>query len=163
MCGGKATVCDPPAHAGGTDLHLHGIIFTMKSFFMTANSTHPLPQVVLTSMFLAIGISIACTAYKSAGSQPLANNSKVSQPPTPTNTAGPQEKTACTLTLAGAPVINGLKLGMTADEVLALFPGSKEDAEVRASLSRPPSQFGTSSFVIRPDRYQSKEKFTGIN
>jgi hypothetical protein len=52
---------------------------------------------------------------------------------------------------------------MTTEEVLALFPGSKDDAEIRASLSRPPSQFGQSSFVIRPDKYQSKEKFVGIN
>jgi hypothetical protein len=60
-----------------------------------------------------------------------------------------------------APVINGLRLGMTPEQVLALFPGSSEDAEVSASVSatRP---FGLSGFLIRPDKYQSKEKFAGI-
>jgi hypothetical protein len=52
---------------------------------------------------------------------------------------------------------------MTPDEVLAVFPGSKDDAEVRSSLSRPASPFGVSSFVIRPDKFESKEKFAGIS
>ena len=52
---------------------------------------------------------------------------------------------------------------MTTDEVLALFPGSKEDAEIRASLAAPPSKFGTSSFLVRPEKYESKDKFAGIN
>jgi hypothetical protein len=52
---------------------------------------------------------------------------------------------------------------MTQEEVLALFPGSKEDAELRANLSRPPSQFGLSAFVIRPDKFESKEKFAGVS
>lgn len=32
-------------------------------------------------------------------------------------------------------------LGMTADAVLALFPDSKEDADLRSRLTRPPNQF----------------------
>ncbi|HEY0406387.1 MAG TPA: hypothetical protein VGC89_11715 [Pyrinomonadaceae bacterium] len=52
---------------------------------------------------------------------------------------------------------------MTAEQTLALFPGSNEDAELRSSLARPASQFGVSSFVIKPDKYKSKEKFAGIN
>jgi len=52
---------------------------------------------------------------------------------------------------------------MTTEEVLALFPGSKDDAEVRTSLSRPPSQFGVSSFLVRPEKYESKDKFAGVN
>lgn len=52
---------------------------------------------------------------------------------------------------------------MTPDEVLALFPGSKEDAEVRSSLSAPPNRFGGSGFLIRPEKYESKDKFAGIS
>jgi hypothetical protein len=52
---------------------------------------------------------------------------------------------------------------MTTEEVLALFPGSKEDEEVRSNLSRPASQFGQSSFLIRPAKYESKDRFAGIN
>jgi hypothetical protein len=51
---------------------------------------------------------------------------------------------------------------MTPEQVLALFPGSNEDAEIRARLSQPPSQFGVSGFVVRPDKYESKDKFAGI-
>jgi len=52
---------------------------------------------------------------------------------------------------------------MIADEVLALFPGSKDDAEVRSFMSRPPSRFGTSELLIRPDKFESKEKFAGVS
>ena len=135
----------------------------MKAVVATARYTHPLPRVVLTSLFLVMGFSIACSASRSEGSQSTTNNNSQLQSPTQTNNTSGQDKPTCQLTLAGAPEIKGLRLGMKADEVLALFPGSKDDAEVRASLSRPPSQFGQSSFVIRPDRYESKEKFAGIN
>ena len=100
---------------------------------MKSRFTHPLPQVVLTSILLT-AVSIACT-YKSAGSQPLRNDSAEAQPPVQTNNASPQEKVPCTLTLAGASSIRGLRLGMTPNEVLALFPGSTDDTQVRASLS----------------------------
>ncbi|MDX6496823.1 MAG: hypothetical protein QOG23_83 [Blastocatellia bacterium] len=52
---------------------------------------------------------------------------------------------------------------MTPDEVLAVFPGSKEEAEIQSSLSGPPNRFGGSSFLIRPEKYQSKDKFAGIS
>src|SRR5882762_6822932 len=134
----------------------------MKAVVATAKHTHPLLRVVLTSLFLMIGFSVACTASRSAGSASLANINS-NQSSAQTNNASGQEKPTCQLTLAGAPDIKGLRLGMTPDEVLALFPGSKEDAEVRTSLSRPPSQFGVSSVLIRPERYESKDRFTGIN
>jgi hypothetical protein len=110
---------------------------------------------------LLFSISIACT-YKSAGSQPLPNNNRAAPPIAETN-APAQEKPSCSLTLAGAPTINGLRLGMTSDEVLALFPGSKNDPPVRADLERPPSRYGTSSFNLSPDKYESKDRFTGIS
>jgi hypothetical protein len=52
---------------------------------------------------------------------------------------------------------------MTPKQVLAVFPGSTEDADLRAILSRPPNQFGAATFVIRPDKYESKDRFAGIN
>jgi hypothetical protein len=66
------------------------------------------------------------------------------------------------LTLSQSPVINGLKLGMTPDQVLALFPGSRTDAEVQRDLSRPPSRLGVSNFIIRPQKYSSKSKFDRV-
>lgn len=69
---------------------------------------------------------------------------------------------ACTLTLAQAPDVNGLKLGMKAEEVLALFPGSRADKEVRAEMLRPASPLGVSSLSIMPERYSSKAKFPRV-
>jgi hypothetical protein len=120
-------------------------------------------------LFLALAssllaVSVACSAYRSEGSQPAPNsNSAVTQSPTQTNNVGGQDKPTCQLTLAGVPDIKGLRLGMTPEQVLALFPGSSEDAEVRSNLSKPPSEFGVSGFVVRPDKYQSKDKFAGIS
>ena len=120
-------------------------------------------KLFLAILSFLITISVACTASRSAGSQSLAsNNSTVAQSSAQTSHGGVQEKPTCQLTLAGAPDIKGLRLGMAIEDVLALFPGTKEDAEIRSNLSGI-SQFGTSSFVIRPDRYESKEKFAGIN
>jgi hypothetical protein len=65
--------------------------------------------------------------------------------------------------MAQAPDVHGLKLGMTVEQVLALFPGSREDSELRQSLSRPPSQFGVSNFKLTPDKYAPKSKPTGIS
>lgn len=69
----------------------------------------------------------------------------------------------CRLDKSHAPVMFGLKLGMTQDEVLALFPGSKDDKELRSHLTGPTSEFGNSSFALFPSRYESKEQFVGIN
>jgi hypothetical protein len=51
---------------------------------------------------------------------------------------------------------------MTAEEVLALFPGSKDDAEVRASIAKLPSALGVSNLVIRAQNFDSKAKSSGI-
>ncbi|HEX8160341.1 MAG TPA: hypothetical protein VF538_00460 [Pyrinomonadaceae bacterium] len=76
---------------------------------------------------------------------------------------GGPDKPICSLTLAQFPGIGDLRLGLTAEQVLALFPGSKEDPEVRASLSRPATALGASSLTIRPSRYRSKERFAGVS
>jgi hypothetical protein len=52
---------------------------------------------------------------------------------------------------------------MTTDEVLSVFPGSKDDPALRTTLSAPPNQFGTLNFLIRPADFGSKDKFAGIN
>jgi hypothetical protein len=79
------------------------------------------------------------------------------------NELGAHAQANCTLTMAQAPVISGIKLGMTPEQVLALFPGSREDKEVSDNLARPPSKLGVSNFMIRPERYASKSKFAGVN
>jgi hypothetical protein len=73
-----------------------------------------------------------------------------------------QAEPACTMTLAQSPVMSGIKLGMTQDQILALFPGSSEDSELRASLNRPANPSGETAFSINPGLYGSKSKFAGV-
>lgn len=130
---------------------------------MKSRLTQQLTQVVLTSIVL-LALSIACSPTRSASSSPQATDNATSVPTSPTRIASTnQEKTPCTLNLSAAPIINGLKLGMTTDEVLSLFPGAKDDPAVKPSVSRPPSRFGASSFVLTPPKYSSKEQFAGIS
>lgn len=119
-------------------------------------------QVVIASIG-SIALAIACSASKSVDSQSVAANNPVLTQPSAPEVGAAQEKTPCTLSLAAAPIIDGLKLGMTPDEVLVLFPGSKEDAEVRSALARPPSKFGVSSFLIRSAKYEMKKNFAGVS
>jgi len=127
----------------------HGIIAGMKSFIALAS-------------FLVL-VSLACSASKSAGSERVVNqNAEIQSPSTTTSSNTKQDKQPCTLKLAAAPTINGMRLGMTTDELLSLFPGSKDDTEVTSS-ARGITRFGTATVVIRPDRYQSKERFPGIS
>lgn len=72
------------------------------------------------------------------------------------------QKVLCSLNGDQSPVVRGLKLGMNAKQVLAVFPGSSEDPEVLADSSKPPSTFGETRFIIKPDKYGSKENFVGI-
>ena len=72
------------------------------------------------------------------------------------------DKPVCGLDVSQVSGIGALRLGMTAEQVLALFPGSDADPEVRSSIAKPPSPLGVSGFIIRPDRYGSKEKYAGV-
>lgn len=109
---------------------------------------------------LSLVMIVAWAATRSASSpRPSTKEPAGQQTPTP-STVG--EKAACTLKMTEAPAIYGLKLGMVPAEVLALFPGSELDPELKSELAQPPSRFGTSSFLIRPAKYQSRS-FRGIN
>jgi len=104
------------------------------------------------------------SACKLETSSATSNSNVKASPTVESSSAPPTQETnsTCSLKMAGAPAIIGLRLGMTSDEVLAVFPGSKEDAEVQAELSRPQSQFSESDFVIKPAKYD-KEKFANLN
>ena len=123
-------------------------------------------KLLLAMMAFAAAVSIACSATRSASpSPPVENpnsNQTIQSSPTEIASTG-QEKQTCTLNMTSAPSIKGLKLGMTADEVVAVFPGSKDDPEVRSILSRPPTQFGGSELAIRPDKYANKAEFKDIS
>lgn len=114
-------------------------------------------------LFLVPTVCVACEIRPTSSQIPTNNHSVPGPSATQTTEAALTDQGPCSLVMDQAPVINGLRLGMTPEQVLELFPGSKEDAEVRSSLSRPSGPFGTSSFGIRPDKYESKEKVAGIN
>jgi hypothetical protein len=98
-------------------------------------------------------------AVKQMFAEPQQRRASAEQTPTPANENTPKE--TCSLSLAQAPDIGGIRLGMTLEEVLALFPGSKENSEVRVDLGRPASQLGETSLVINPEAYESGSKFPG--
>jgi hypothetical protein len=127
---------------------------------MKSRFTHLSSHVVLTSI-ITIAVSVGCSASRSAGSPAQVTDSPtISQSSSPIVGSSAQEKTPCTLNMSQAPTIKGLKLGMTPDEVLALFPGSKDDSEVRSELARP-ANLGASSLFIKPSKYGG-DKFTDI-
>jgi hypothetical protein len=66
----------------------------------------------------------------------------------------------CKLKLAQAPVIRGIRLGMTVNDVLAVFPGAEIDEEVRRGLSQ--VHFGSTGFWVGPSKFGSKDKFVGV-
>ena len=130
---------------------------------------------LLAIMLLIIGVALFIVVGSTrVGLKPSAQPAGASQTPTPEPSEAPAasaqepdpaapDKAVCSLTAAQAPGVGDLKLGMTVEQVLALFPGSGEDPEVRSSVARPASPLGVSEFIIRPDRYRSKEKFAGVS
>jgi hypothetical protein len=113
--------------------------------------------------FLLIGVCVACEIRPTSSQIPVNNHSVPGASPTQTTDAAVSDRAPCSLVMDQAPVLNGLRLGMTPEQVLALFPGSKEDPEVSSDLSNPASRFGTSSLLIRPDNFKSKERFVGVS
>ncbi len=70
----------------------------------------------------------------------------------------------CTLKLSQAPSVRGVKLDMTVDQLLPLFPGSSDDAQIKRRLSESEGypNFGEASFFIQPSNYSPSERFAGI-
>ncbi len=130
---------------------------------MTAGPWHH-NQMKLFSGFAAclLFVSIACTAYKSAGS-PSAHNVNAPAPANQSVAQASQERVACGLKISAAPAINGLRLGMTSEEILNAIPGSKDDPQIRTSLARPANEFGVSGLTVMPSKYPSKDQYPGIS
>ncbi|MCI0387202.1 MAG: hypothetical protein MOB07_00295 [Acidobacteria bacterium] len=74
---------------------------------------------------------------------------------TPSHPPVPAPK--CTLTLAQAPVIRGIRLGMSTDELLALFPRSRDQFQIREALSKAEINFGESSLFFSSREYPENE------
>jgi hypothetical protein len=68
----------------------------------------------------------------------------------------------CSLTLAQAPRIRDIRLGMSSEDVLKMFPGSSDEPGIRAQLSTADQRFGVIGFSI-PTILLSRPKFAGVN
>ena len=74
----------------------------------------------------------------------------------------PQLVSNCGLSMPAAPSIDGLKLRMTAPEILALFPKSDQDAQIAARLAKAPGKHGQQGFLIRLADYPPKNKTADV-
>ena len=101
---------------------------------------------------------------KRSKSHPLFGTQTAELPKLPKPESPPQPS-KCKLTLAQAPVIRGLRLGMTSDELFAIFPANEHEEFNRAqqlkSAELPPN-YGYTSFSFNPSNYATKDRFTGI-
>ena len=68
-------------------------------------------------------------------------------------------------TVKVAPAIRGITLGMATNDVLMLFPGSRENEMVKGALtaSEQYGSFGLTSFFVFPSQYPSRDRFSGIS
>ena len=73
-------------------------------------------------------------------------------------------QTRCSLTEANAPSVRGLRLGMTAEQVIALFPGSAKNKEMKAALDKAKSTTGSETVYLSfdPSTSTNKEKFAEV-
>jgi hypothetical protein len=78
----------------------------------------------------------------------------------------PPPNPKCKLTLDQAPVIRGLRLGMTSDELFAIFPANEReefDRTQRLKSAELPPNYGYTSYQISLSNYATKDRFTGIS
>jgi hypothetical protein len=78
--------------------------------------------------------------------------------------SSPPSISPCSLSVAKAPAIRGVKLGMKVDEVLAVFPGSAENNEIKTTIGKADSfpHFGLVSVYVFPRDYETRDRFAGI-
>lgn len=98
---------------------------------------------------------------KRSRSHPLFGT-KTAEPPKPAPLPSPSN---CKLTLVQAPVIRGLRLGMTSDEVFTIFPANEQTQLERAQKlksAEPAPHFGYASFQFSISDYPTIDRFAGI-
>lgn len=71
----------------------------------------------------------------------------------------------CNLTLAQAPIIRGLRLGMGVDELLTLFPRSREDPEIISTLAsaKGAPNYGLANLGFASHKYPSSPLSKNVN
>lgn len=71
----------------------------------------------------------------------------------------------CGLTEANAPAVRGIRLGMTVDQLVGLFPGSAKRREVREALERAKASTGNEPVTLAfdPAADAGGERFGGVD
>ncbi len=71
----------------------------------------------------------------------------------------------CTLKIAQAPAVRGVKLGMTIEELFPLFPGMSDNGSIKYTLASDEGypNFGEAYLGFTPSNWPGKERFAGIN
>ena len=76
-------------------------------------------------------------------------------------------QSTCNLTITQSPAVRGIRLGMSAEEVFALFPGGAESPENKNAMlsAQVPPNYGVASLYFYLWAYPppSKERFSGID
>src|SRR5215475_8819535 len=88
-------------------------------------------------------------------------------PEPPKTQPPPPPKPTCKLTLAQAPAIRGLRLGMTSDELFAIFPAKNDreefDRSQQLKSAELPPNYGFTNFQFFIPNYATGDRFTGIS
>ncbi|HKP87214.1 MAG TPA: hypothetical protein VJZ26_14010 [Blastocatellia bacterium] len=71
----------------------------------------------------------------------------------------------CNLTEANSPNIRGIRLGMSTQQLLALFPGSADRKEIRDALesAKAPASNETARLYFEPATYASRDRFAQVD
>lgn len=76
-----------------------------------------------------------------------------------------QAVSSCTLTLAQSPAVRGVKLGMPAQELFAMFPGSAEKAGIKSAMAKADGypSFGFVEISFYTNEYPTTDRFAGVS
>ncbi len=71
----------------------------------------------------------------------------------------------CNLTESTAPAIRGIRLGMTTERLLALFPDSSEKADIKRALeeAKDPKRHDTGNLSFQISQYAAQDRFAGVD
>jgi hypothetical protein len=79
----------------------------------------------------------------------------------------PSSQPECTLTLATSPAIRGLKLGMSTEQLLALFPGSNQNVVIKGAIDNAQGypNYGIARVSFTQPEYPAvfKDRFAGVD